>query len=162
MMAEVTGEAGTLLAGLREEVVIYGNILAISGEELKLVKDAELEQATQMLSKKQQMLEDITAIESRVKPMKEQWPTIRAKLPGPVQGQFSDVLRNLSELLERLIAIERETEEILARQIAIVKKGAGAAATEDRAKKAYGAQADQTVRADRPDRAVQKEREGKK
>jgi len=144
---EVTGEAGTLLAGLREEVVIYGNVLAISGEELKLVKDAELEQATQMLSRKQQMLEDIANIEGRVKPLKEKWPSIRASLPGPAQGQFADVLKNLSELLERLIAIERETEEILARQIAIVRKGAGAAAAEDRAKKAYGSN---------------KEREGKK
>lgn len=144
---QLSGEAGTLLAGLREEVVIYGNILAISGEELKLVKDAELEQATQMLSRKQQMLEDITGIESRIKPLKEGWPTLKASLPSGAQAQFSDVLKNLSELLERLIAIERETEEILARQIAIVKKGAGAAAAEDRAKKAYGAQ---------------KEREGKK
>jgi hypothetical protein len=141
-MSEVTGEAGTLLTGLREEVVIYGNVLAISGEELKLVKDAELEQATQMLTKKQQMLEDIATIEGRVKPMKAKWPSIRASLPAPAQGQFADVLRNLSDLLERLIAIERETEEILARQIAIVKKGAGAAAAEDRAKKAYGAQKD--------------------
>ncbi|MEK7475026.1 MAG: hypothetical protein AAB152_05265 [Candidatus Coatesbacteria bacterium] len=141
-LSEVTGEAGTLLAGLREEVVIYGSVLAISGEELKLVKDAELEQATQMLTKKQQMLEDIANIESRVKPMKEKWPSIRASLPAPAQGQFADVLRNLSDLLERLISIERETEEILARQIAIVKKGAGAAAAEDRAKKAYGAQKD--------------------
>ena len=144
---ELTGEAGTLLAGLREEAVIYGNILAVSGEELKLVKDAELEQATQMLSRKQQMLEDIANIEGRVKPLKEKWPSIRASLPGPAQGQFADVLKNLSELLERLIAIERETEEILARQIAIVRKGAGAAAAEDRAKKAYGSN---------------KEREGKK
>ncbi len=144
---EVTGEAGTLLAGLREEVVIYGNVLAVSGEELKLVKDAELEQATQMLSKKQQMLEDIAAIETRVRPLKEKWPTIKSALPGPAQSQFADVLKNLSELLERLIAIERETEEILARQIAIVRKGAGAAAAEERATKAYGAN---------------KEREGKK
>jgi hypothetical protein len=150
---ELTGEAGTLLAGLREEAVIYGNILAVSGEELKLVKDAELEQATQMLSRKQQMLETIAGIESRVKPLKETWPALRAGLPPSAQSQFSDVLKNLSELLERLIAIERETEEILARQIAIVRKGAGAAAAEERAKKAYGAQADRTV---------QKEREGKK
>lgn len=137
---EVTGEAGTLLSGLREEVVIYGNILAVSGEELKLVKDAELEQATQMLSAKQRMLEDIASIEGRVKPLKEKWPSIKASLPAPAQAQFADVLKNLSDLLERLIAIERETEEILARQIAIVKKGAGAAAAEERAKKAYGAQ----------------------
>ncbi len=144
---QLSGEAGTLLAGLREEVVIYGNILAISGEELKLVKDAELEQATQMLSRKQQMLEDITGIESRIRPLKEGWPALKASLPSDAQAQFSDVLKNLSELLERLIGIERETEEILARQIAIVKKGAGAAAAEDRARRAYG---------------VQKEREGKK
>jgi hypothetical protein len=53
---------------------------------------------------------------------------------------FQAVLRELSVLLERLIAIERETEDTLSKQIAIVRKGIPVAAAEERARRIYGAQ----------------------
>ena len=145
-MAETTANSAALLEGLRREVTIYTGVLAVSAEELKLVKDAELEQATAVLSRKQQQLEEIASIEARIKPLKEQWPTIKAGLPPPELSKFQTVLKELSDLLERLIAIERETEEVLSRQIATVRKTPGGAAAEERARKAYGAQKEQEGR----------------
>lgn len=145
-MVETTADSNSLLEGLRREVAIYQSVLAISGEELRLVKDAELEQATVVLSKKQQQLEEIAAVEVRIKPLKERWPAIKAALPPPDLSKFQTVLKDLSELLEQLIAIERETEDVLSRQIATVRKSPGGAAAEERARRAYGVQKEQEGR----------------
>lgn len=139
-MVEIAAEAKTLLDGLREEVDLYRRVLTLSTEELGLVRDAELEKATATLSSKQQRLEDIATIESRIKPHKERWPEIRASLASSPLAAFQAVLKDLSDLLEKLIEIERETEETLSRQIGIVRRSAPAAAAEERARKAYGAQ----------------------
>lgn len=143
----MSANAETLLTGLTAEVALYQSILAVSTEELTLVKKAELEQATQVLARKQGLLEDVAAIENEIKPLKNEWPLIKAGLTPEQKPKFSEALKQLSELLERLIALERETEEILSGQIAQVKKSPVTMAAESRAKKAYG---------------EQKEREGKK
>lgn len=143
----MSANADTLLTGLTAEVALYQSILAVSTEELALVRKAELEQATQVLARKQSLLEDVAAIENEIKPLKNEWPLIKAGLTAEQKPKFGDALKQLSELLERLIALERETEEILSGQIAQVKKSPVTMAAESRAKKAYG---------------EQKEREGKK
>ena len=139
-MAEISAEAKTLLDGLKEEAGIYRIVLSLSTEELDLVKEAELEKATTALSSKQQKLEQIATIESRIKPHKSHWPEIKATLPSGPLDSFQDVLRELSDLLEKLISVERETEETLSKQIGIVRRSVPAAAAEERARKAYGTQ----------------------
>ncbi len=139
MVAEVAGETGALLAGLRQEVDIYRKILGVSTEELKLVKEAELEKATGALSQKQKMLEEIAIIEKNIQPVKARWPQIKPTLAPDLLSSFQAALKELSDLLEELIAIERQTEDILSQQISIVRKGVGASVTEERARKAYGA-----------------------
>lgn len=138
-MADVANESATLLAGLQSEAGLYAKVLALSNEELHLVKEAELERATGVLSRKQSHLDEITVIEVRIKPLKQRWPELKAALPSDRQAPFAAVLKDLSDVLERLIAVERETEDVLARQIAMVRKSPMAtAATEERAKRAYG------------------------
>ena len=139
--------AETLLTGLTAEVALYQSILAVSTEELGLVKQAELEHATQVLARKQSLLEDVAAIENEIKPLKNEWPAIKATLTPEEKPKFAQTLKSLSDLLERLIALERETEDVLGGQIAAVKKSPVTIAAEQRAKKAYG---------------EQKEREGRK
>jgi len=140
LMAEMAVEARILLTGLREEEGIYTKILSLSAEELKLVKEAELEKATGVLSLKQRHLDEIGAIEGRIRPMKEKWPEIRVKLPSDSLAQFQVTLKELSDMLERLITLERETEDTLASQISVVRRGIPVTEAEEKAKKAYGAQ----------------------
>jgi hypothetical protein len=139
-MAETMVEAQTLLTGLREEAGLYTTILSLSAEELRLVKEAELEKATGVLSLKQRRLDEIGVIEARIRPMKEKWPEIRVSLPSDSLAQFQGTLKELSDTLERLIALERETEDTLSGQISVVRKGIPIAEAEEKAKKAYGAQ----------------------
>ena len=137
-MADLKSEAGTLLAGLKEEVALYGRIGAVSTEELRLVKEAELEKATGVLARKQEMLAELGGIEDRIRPLKERWPEIRPVIPPEVQLSFQATLRELSEMLEKLIAVERETEEVLSGQIALVRKRTGPVLSEENVRKAYG------------------------
>src|SRR5688572_4106846 len=118
----VSANADTLLTGLTAEVALYQSILAVSTEELALVKKAELEQATQVLARKQRLLEDVAAIENEIKPLKNEWPQIRTTLTPEEKPKFGAALKQLSDLLERLIALERETEDVLSGQIAQVRK----------------------------------------
>ena len=134
----MTAEAATLLDGLTREAGLYRGLVEVSTEELSLVKSHELERATVLLTKKQQALEAIAEVEKTIRPLKEQWPAMKAKLPAGESGPFSAVLKDLSDLLERLIALERETETVLSGQIATVRKAWPAAGAEERAKKAYG------------------------
>jgi hypothetical protein len=134
------GDAAALLKGLKDEAALYRAVLEVSGEELALVKAAELEKATGSLSRKQQLLEDIAGIETAIRPLKERWPTLKASLDSGAQAEFAGVLKELSTLLERLIEIERETERVLEGQIAAVRRKWPAPAAEERARKAYGAQ----------------------
>ncbi len=138
-MAEVSLDAQTLLTGLKDEASLYSRVISLSTEELKLVKEAELEKATGLLTQKQQQLEQVAAIETRIKPHKERWAEIKAGLPPDSVGPFQTVLKELSDLLEKLIEIERETEDTLSKQIVTVRK-IPAVAAEEQARKAYGAQ----------------------
>ncbi len=137
-MADANTEAGTLLAGLRGQLDLYGRIREISRQELGLVKDAELEKATTILAKKQELLTEVGTIEERIKPLKAKWPDLKATIPGDVLSSFQAALGGLSSVLEELIAIERETEEVLSGQIAIVRKQAAPAVAEEKVRRAYG------------------------
>jgi len=139
----VAPEADTLLEGLKEETGLYRKLLSVSSDELRLVKDAELEKATSLISEKQTILDSIAVVEQRIKPSKERWPEIKAALPAGRQSEFQAALKDLSDVLERLIGLERETEDTLSGQIRTIK-GAGrrmpAGSTEEQARRAYGAQ----------------------
>ena len=54
-MADMRAEADILLKGLGEELEAYRKVEAVSAEELRLVKDAELEKATAVLARKQEL-----------------------------------------------------------------------------------------------------------
>jgi len=136
-MADVRTEADTLLAGLKEELAAYRQVEAISTDELRLVKDAELEKATAVLAKKQELLGTIGAVEERIRPLKLKWPDMKEHVPADLRNSFQSTLGDLSILLERLISLERETEEVLSGQIAVVRKAAPAISP-DNVRKAYG------------------------
>lgn len=137
-MADVRAEADELLAGLREQLDAYRKVEAFSSDELSLVREAELEKATAVLARKQEALATIASVEERIKPLKMKWPEMKGLVPAEVRLSFQEVLGGLSGLLERLIALERETEDVLTSQIAVVRKAAPAVSAE-RVRKAYGA-----------------------
>jgi hypothetical protein len=136
-MADVRADADTLLTGLKEELEAYRAVEAISSDELRLVKEAELEKATAVLAKKQELLGTIAAVEERIRPLKAKWPAMKDQVPAELKMSFQSTLGDLSSLLERLIALERETEEVLSGQIAVVRKAAPSVSP-DNVRKAYG------------------------
>ena len=136
-MVDVRAEADTLLAGLKEELASYRAVEAISSDELRLVKDAELEKATAVLAKKQELLATIGAIEERIMPLKAKWPEMKNLVPADLKMSFQSTLGDLSNILENLIKLERETEEVLSGQIAVVRKAAPPVSP-DNVRKAYG------------------------
>jgi len=136
-MAEKRSEADSLLAGLREQLEAYRKVEAYSTDELNLVREAELEKATAVLAKKQEALATVATVEARIAPLKAKWPEMKALVPADIRLSFQEVLGGLSALLERLIALERETEEVLTGQIAVVRKAAPAISAEG-VRKAYG------------------------
>jgi len=136
-MADVRADADTLLAGLREELEAYRKVETISADELRLVKDAELEKATVVLAKKQELLGTIGSVEERIMPLKLMWPEMKGQVSADIKMAFQSILGELSALLERLITLERETEEVLSGQIAVVRKTAPSVSP-DNVRKAYG------------------------
>lgn len=136
-MADVRAEADTLLAGLKEELEAYRKVEAISSDELRLVKEAELEKATVILAKKQELLGTIGAVEERIRPLKAGWAVMKDQVSAEIKMTFQSTLGELSSILERLIRIERETEEVLSGQIAVVRKAAPSVSP-DSVRKAYG------------------------
>ena len=109
-MADVRADVDTLLAGLKEELEAYRKVEAISADELRLVKEAELEKATAVLAKKQELLGTIAGIEERIRPLKMKWSEMKDLVPADLKMTFQSTLGELSTILERLISLERETE----------------------------------------------------
>ena len=136
-MADVRADADILLAGLKEELEAYRKVEAISADELRLVKEAELEKATVVLAKKQELLGTIGAVEERIMPLKMMWPEMKSQVTAEIKMSFQTILGELSLLLERLIKLKRETEEVLSGQIAVVRKAAPSVSP-DNVRKAYG------------------------
>jgi len=122
---------------LKDELEAYRAVEAISSDELRLVKEAELEKATAVLAKKQELLGTIGAIEERIMPLKAKWPGMRDQVSAELKMSFQSTLGDLSSLLDRLINLERETEEVLSGQIAVVRKAAPSVSP-DSVRKAYG------------------------
>jgi len=131
-------DAERLVELLRAELAFYETLLELSRSQKELIDAGRMEELMPLLGEKQRIIDEISAIEEELRPVKANWATLEGTLePGP-RDTATGLIGGIEEVLGRIVTLERSVEqalrsarqEVLDRMTALKDKG--------RAAKAYG------------------------
>ncbi|MGD0566189.1 MAG: hypothetical protein ABSA34_02520 [Candidatus Goldiibacteriota bacterium] len=103
----------TIIAKYAIEIRCYESLLLKLDEEMKLIKEGgEIGKTMKVLSEKSAIIADLDAIEKQIKPLKNEYMTVKEKT-GFSSKDLDRLLVKLSFLLEELIKIQTRNAEML-------------------------------------------------
>lgn len=102
-----------LLEYLGQEQACYTSLLDLSRQQKEVITDGEVDDLLQTLSQKQKVLARIGEIETKLLPFKQNWGDVRASLDDDDRQVLDLALGTVEELLAELIALEKESEQLL-------------------------------------------------
>jgi hypothetical protein len=117
-----TKELQDLLEYFGREQACYTSLLELSRQQRLLIEDGQMDALLSVLGHKQQILGQVSEIEMRLRPYKENWDIVRTELSGDDRGIVDAALSTVEELLGELIEIEKESEQLLVSQMTTVRQ----------------------------------------
>jgi hypothetical protein len=112
-----TKDLQDLLEYFGREQACYTSLLDLSRQQRSLIEDGQIDQLLSVLGHKQQILGQVSEIELRLRPYKENWDTVRRSLSSDDRGMVDAALSTVEELLGELIGIEKDSEQLLVSQM---------------------------------------------
>ncbi|MBY0588126.1 flagellar protein FlgN [bacterium] len=132
-----TKELQELLEYFGREQACYTSLLDLSRQQRMLIEDGQMDHLLAVLGHKQQILGQVSEIETRLRPFKENWDVVRQSLSRDDRGMVDDALSTVEELLGELIGLEKESEELLVSQMSGVRQEMNEVATAKGVSSAY-------------------------
>ena len=128
-----------LIELLRTELEHYRKLLDRSQRQSELIEAGRMEALMPLLAEKQEIIDEIAAIEDELRPVKADWSALEGTFEAEVRSAAAEVSGQIEEVLGRIVELERSVEqalrtarkEVLDRMAALKDKG--------RATRAYGA-----------------------
>lgn len=106
-------ELRDLLEYIGQEQACYTSLLDLSRKQHSVIESGDVDSLLALLGRKQKVLARVCDIEESLRPYKRRWSQIRSDL-GDDDSQVLDMaLSTVEELLAELIAIEKESEQLL-------------------------------------------------
>lgn len=106
-------ELHDLLESFGQEQACYTALLDLSRRQKEIIEGGDVDQLLALLGQKQQVLERITGIEEQLAPYKRDWRHVQDSLDDDDRQVLDLALATVEELLSELIALERESEQLL-------------------------------------------------
>jgi len=107
-------EADRILDALEQEVVLCDELAALRREQRGLIDAGEAEKLLDVLARKQRTIDRIGELETRLRPVKAEWETLRQGFAPSRRLAVGEAFRRVRGRLEDLIARETEDAEALA------------------------------------------------
>lgn len=109
----VNSDLHDLLEYLGEEQACYTSLLDLSRQQKQIILGGDVDQLLVTLSQKQKILGKVGEIEQQLAPFKRNWRQVRSELDGNQKQVLDIALGTVEELLAELIALEKESEQLL-------------------------------------------------
>lgn len=102
-----------LLEFLGEEQACYTSLLNLSRQQKEVICHGDVDELLRTLGEKQNVLAKVAQIESKLLPFKQNWGDVRNSLGSSERQVLDMALGTVEELLAELIALEKESEQLL-------------------------------------------------
>ncbi len=111
MEAEAAPEE--VLQLLQEQAKLYEQLASLAGRQRTLITTDNAEPLLGLLAERQQLTVRITRLADRLKPVREQWPTYRARLTIAQQERADHLLLSVQQRLDRVMASDEQDAKLL-------------------------------------------------
>lgn len=105
-----------IIDAIAQEHQACDDLAALRIEQRLLIEAGDAEALLEVLSRKQQTIDLITQLESKLKPIRAEWETIQSDFPAGQRFSISDGFREIGDALETLIAQESEDADMLSQR----------------------------------------------
>ncbi len=103
----------TLILVLQKLVELYDKLLKLAELQHVHVAGEQTDELLEVLQLREQVVTQITGIESKLKAVRQQWPTISAGFPEADRALAESLFGQTRELLERVTAADQDDALLL-------------------------------------------------
>lgn len=132
-------ELRELLEYFGREQACYTALLDLSRRQKRIIEEGEVDELLRLLGQKQNMLARVGEVETLLAPYKRNWRTLRQTLDDNDRQVLDLALATVEELLAELIALEKESEQLLVERRDLARVELESAARGGNAHQAYRA-----------------------
>jgi len=93
---------------LEDQLGIYQQLEQMADQQSQLVSGPHAEELLSLLSSRQALIDRLSAINGRLEPFKEDWPTRWARLDPASQGQVQGLMQQVEGLLAQILARDEQ------------------------------------------------------
>ena len=105
--------AEKLLAPLEEQLALYKKLKELTGRQRELVSEEDPAALLALLGERQQLLDQLAALDGEVAPIRRSWDRLSSTLPGAVLRRATAVFQESRRLLENILASDQKDTELL-------------------------------------------------
>jgi hypothetical protein len=102
-----------ILAALDEQVACYRKLAKLAEAQHEYVQQSQTEKLLEVLRRRQEVLDRITAFEKTVGPAKREWPEYRSRLAPSLRDKAEALLAETRRLLEQITTADRNDAIVL-------------------------------------------------
>jgi len=131
-------DPATLLDLLEQQRDLYARLSELSDQQSELISSGQTDELLNVLSKRQQLVEQLTQINSRLSPYRDHWSEVAERLPAGDRDRLRRLLDEVQQLLQRIL--DRDEQDRVELQSARERVGQQLQKTSraGTARKAYG------------------------
>jgi hypothetical protein len=130
-----------VISALQQELDCYQRLAKLAKIQHEHVQNSRTEDLLQVLSQRQQLLEQIALFEQAIAPAKKDWPQYLSGLTAERRGTADSLLEKTRQLLEQITAADREDALVLQQRKFNVGRGINQAAAARKFNMTYAAAA---------------------
>lgn len=98
---------------LREQFTMYRQLSALSERQRSLIRGDRPEQLLEVLSERQRLIDALTGLAERLRPMQAAWSSFRARLGEADAAEADRLVNGINELLEGVLEQDAADAEVL-------------------------------------------------
>jgi hypothetical protein len=103
----------SIIVALEEQVGCYKRLAKLAEVQHEHVQQSQTEGLLQVLGLRQEVLDDISALEERIAPAKGRWIQYLGELDEPSRGKAQQLLAESRRLLEQITSADRDDAMVL-------------------------------------------------
>lgn len=108
--------AGTLVELLGEQCGIYRQLNELAGRQSELVEGGDAEALLALLARRQSLIDQLTQINGRLEPYRDQWPSLWRELDESTRQRVTSLIDEVQRLLDEIVAQDERDRATLAAQ----------------------------------------------
>ena len=108
--------AQRLLSLLQEQRAVYQHLREFSQKQSELVQQGDADRLLQLLAQRQQLIDQLAALNTQLEPFKKDWPRLWSELDEPARRSVDRLVQEVQGVLDGILQQDDQDRQVLARQ----------------------------------------------